>query len=92
MSEQEPKMDEHQMEDELMDQVMVAMEAAIGHKYVGYFPEKSMTRIKRIEPDNTTLLDLYETNPRARNLIDTFVNSAPDDLAVKLGLPDQRGD
>ena len=42
------------------------------------------------EPDNSTLLDLYNNNPKARELIDTFVNSAPHELALKLGLPQER--
>ena len=90
MSEQETTITEHQEEDELMDQVLTAMELAIGHKYVGYYPEKSITRIKRTEPDNSTLLDLYNNNPKARELIDTFVNSAPNELALTLGLPHKR--
>ena len=90
MSEQEFKRNEHQVEDELMDQVLAAMESAIGHKYVGYFPDKSMTRIKRIEPDNSILLDLYSSDTKARELIDIFINSGPEELAMKLGLPDQK--
>lgn len=90
MSEQETTITEHQEDDELLDQVLTAMELAIGHKYVGYYPEKSITRIKRTEPDNSVLLDLYINNPKARELIDTFVNSAPKELALKLGLPQEQ--
>lgn len=68
---------------------MTALESAAGHKYVGYFPEQSATRIKRIEPDNSALLDLYNNDPKARELIDVFVHSAPYDLVLRLGLPEQ---
>lgn len=42
------------------------------------------------EPDNSALLDLYNNNPKALELIETFVNSAPHELALKLGLPQER--
>lgn len=92
MSKQTSDNDDQQREDELMDQVMTALESATGHKYVGYFPEISATRIKRIEPDNSALLELYDNHPKARELIDALVNSAPYGLAVKLGLPGRSGD
>jgi hypothetical protein len=89
MSEQISEKDDHRMEDDLLEQIMTALESAAGHKYVGYFPEQSATRIKRIEPDNSALLELYNNDPKARELIDAFVNSAPYDLdlVIKLGLP-----
>ena len=92
MNNQKSERNEHQGDDELMDQVLSAMEAAIGQKYVGYFPEYSATRIKRIEPDNTALLELYANTPEARDLIDQFITSGPEDLAEKLGLTKQDGD
>ncbi len=89
MSEQISEKDDHRMEDDLLEQIMTALESAAGHKYVGYFPEQSATRIKRIKPDNSALLDLYNNDPKARELINVFVNSAPYDLVLKLGLPDR---
>ena len=92
MSDQKSEHKDHRLNDDLMDQVLSAMESAIGQKYVGYFPEQNATRIKRIEPDNSALLDLYHNAPEARKLIDMFVASGPEELAVKLGLPELRGD